>query len=81
MGVSTGEPPAQVGSQGEWERCLSFLGLVEHGWGCHVSITPVEQPTQQCSISWHSQAGLLFPIAFVIRGGFLKARKNLRHRA
>lgn len=37
MGVSTGEPPAQVGSRGEQEGSRSSLGVAG---GCHVGVTP-----------------------------------------
>lgn len=60
MGVSTGEPLAQVGSWGEREPSLSSVGLVGGTGGATLATRPLwRSQCQLCSISWHCGVGLL----------------------
>lgn len=54
MGVSTGEPPAQVGSLGGWEHSQSSAGLVGGAAGVVSASCPWSSQHQPCWVSWHS---------------------------
>lgn len=69
MGVSTGEPPAQVGSRGEQEGSRSSVGVAG---GCHVGVAPVGGQSTLVVLLLLA----LLPIIF-FPGGVSKGREQL----
>lgn len=77
MGVSTGQPPAQVGSRRKREGSPSSVGLV---WGlgvCHAGITPMEQPTAAMFNLLTLPSWAAFPYCLCFLGRIFKSREHL----